>query len=117
MNNEDVKRSIITKAVEFMRRFPNVSFRYAYIPDRRIYFVSYQVAGAIDDHDPMWDDLVDMMRSLDDKFGDKAPLFSEGDRTFRLPADAESISLMPIVSERKHRPVRIASRTAHPSRL
>lgn len=117
MKNKDIKRSLIAKAEEFMRRFPNVSFRYVYISDRRRYFVSYQVAGAIDDHDPMWDGLVDMMQALDDEFGDNAPLFSEGDMTFRIPADAETISPDPTVTERRRRTVRTASRPSQASRL
>lgn len=115
MKNEDIKKSFVTKVQDLMGHYPNVSFKYAYIPDRNVYFVSYQVESAIEDNDPLWDDMYDMIQSLDDEFGDKAPLFSEGDRTFRLPANAETI--YPKFSViKKNRQIRVPARTSLPAR-
>lgn len=108
MQKEDIKTILLAKTRELMDRYDHLSFKYAYSPDHRVYLVSYMIDETIADDDVLWDDLFDMKQSLKDQFGDNAPLFSLGDRTFRLPANAKSVRSESSSMVRKSRLPRIS---------
>lgn len=93
MENNDVKRSLMNKVTDLMKRYGDISFRYVYDSGLGVFLVSYHPGRSLLENESFWDDLFNLKQSLRDEFEDLAPLFSEDDTTFLLPDNACQISI------------------------
>lgn len=117
MEQNEILKTLESKAMEIISIFENVSFRYEFDEKRRKFLVSYYPDEKADNDDAFWKAILDMSQSLDDRYGIYAPLFSYGEETFRLSDNAMTIRNSRCTSEMKRRPIRVASRASNASRL
>ena len=86
-----MEQVMVDRLMKFVDNNPDITFLYEYSEVRRRFLISYSVSDNIDDNDPIWDKLGELIVSLDTSFPNRTPFFTQDDIIFSLSPSAVTV--------------------------
>lgn len=91
MRNPDLETKLRDWFEEMVNRYKWLSIKFEYSEERGVYLVSYSPIQKIEENDSFIKDSIEFEDKINMLYGDKAPLFCDEEKYFKLSSEAEVI--------------------------